>query len=434
MSELPKGWISTTIGDVADVKGGKRVPKGKVLLDTPTDYPYIRVTDFKANSVRVDKLKYIDSETAASLAKYTISKEDLYISIAGTIGLVGEIPEQLDGAYLTENAAKICNYNKVDRKFFRYALSSPKVKQHFDDSVTSSGQPKLALFRIKNCAIELPPLEEQKRIADKLDSVLAKVEAAQARLDKIPAILKRFRQSVLAAATSGELSKEWSVKQYNLSKIADFQNGYAFKSGWFKDSGKYQVIKLGNIRDGKILLENAPAFVEEKIADEFNKYSPKPGDILISMTGTRFKRDYGFCCLVNGEKNLLVNQRVGRIIPNPEYVVPAYLHLISSTEKFRDKFFKGETGGVNQGNVGSKHIMGIDIEIPDIHTQIEIVNKVSNLLMKSENIQKQYNTAKKQIDRLTQSILTKAFKGELLTSPVESEIKEIESSVEAIHA
>ena len=150
IQHLTLPWVEVEIGDIAEVKGGKRLPKGKSLLDTQTAYPYIRVTDFKMASVDLSSLKYLDDETQRAIKNYTISKDDLYISIAGTIGIVGQIPPELDGANLTENAAKLCSLTGVDQSYLRYVISSNAVKEQFNESMTSSGQPKLALFRIKN--------------------------------------------------------------------------------------------------------------------------------------------------------------------------------------------------------------------------------------------------------------------------------------------
>ena len=165
--ELPEGWFNATIQDVAEVKGGKRLPKGKALTDQKTAHAYIRVTDMNNGSIDQSDIRYIDEETYKEISNYFISKDDLYISIAGTIGLVGDIPNELDGANLTENAAKICSLMGVEKHYLKYVLNSLIAKEKFEDKVTSSGQPKLALFRIRDCKFPLPPLAEQQVIADK---------------------------------------------------------------------------------------------------------------------------------------------------------------------------------------------------------------------------------------------------------------------------
>lgn len=432
--ELPEGWFNTTIQDVAEVKGGKRLPKGKALTDQKTPHAYIRVTDMNNGSIDQSDIRYIDEETYKEISNYFISKDDLYISIAGTIGLVGDIPNELDGANLTENAAKICSLIGVEKHYLKYVLNSLIAKEQFEDKVTSSGQPKLALFRIRDCKFPLPPLAEQQVIADKLDTLLAQVESIKARLERIPEILKQFRQSVLAAAVSGKLTEEWDVQDCLLSDVVEFQNGYAFKSEWFSDTGVYQVIKLGNIRDGRLFIENAPAYVDRKIGQEFERFKPTAGDTLISMTGTRFKQDYGFGCLVETDQDILINQRVGRLIPIREKITPEFLNLFIRSEQFRRQFFQGETGGVNQGNVGSKHIMSLSIKVPRIEIQIEVVNKVIKALNAVTVIERQAELALERVNNLTQSILAKAFRGELTAEWREAnpELISGENSAEAL--
>ena len=140
---------------------------------------------------------------------------------------------------------------------------------------------------------------------------------------------------------------------------------------------------------------------------------PKVGDSLISMTGTRFKQDYGFACIIEKDEKILVNQRVGRIIPIKDKIIPKFLNLSLRSEHFRQQFFKGETGGVNQGNVGSKHIMSISINLPTLEQQTQIVQKVETYFALADEIETQVNAALENVNLLTQSILSKAFSGEL---------------------
>lgn len=131
------------------------------------------------------------------------------------------------------------------------------------------------------------------------------------------------------------------------------------------------------------------------------------------MTGTRFKKDYGFGCMIRNEEKLLINQRVGRIIPDQTKVTPEFLSLFIRSDVFRNQFFEGETGGVNQGNVGSKHIMAISVQLPDKVTQKVIVRRVDQLFAHADRIEQQVNNALARVNNLTQSILAKAFRGEL---------------------
>jgi len=160
-------YEKTRLGNVVKIKGGKRLPKGETFEETKTNFPYIRVTDFYENSVKVESIKYISSKIQEKIKNYTISSNDVYISIAGTIGLAGCIPEELDQANLTENAAKIIFDKKIiNKKYLVYYLNSPHVQQEIKTKTNAVGVPKLALFRIEELNFILPPIELQNQFAD----------------------------------------------------------------------------------------------------------------------------------------------------------------------------------------------------------------------------------------------------------------------------
>lgn len=212
-----ENWATVKLSDISQIKGGKRLPKGHELLSEKTPYPYIRVTDFDNASVNLDNLKYLSEETHNLIKNYTISKNDLYISIAGTIGLVGEIPEVLDGANLTENSAKICDIKpEVSKDFLKLCLNSYQIKEQFDDKVTSSGQPKLALFRIRDCVIPLPPLTEQQQIVAEVERLFAVADSIETQVKEALERVGHLTQSILHQAFTGNLSADWRKENAEL--------------------------------------------------------------------------------------------------------------------------------------------------------------------------------------------------------------------------
>jgi type I restriction enzyme S subunit len=198
---IPHQWKWIGIGDFSQVKGGKRLPKGHVLLDTPTKYKYIRVSDMKGGSVKQDDIRYISEKTFDAIKSYTISSDDIYVTIAGTIGSVGEIPSDLDGANLTENAAKVV-FPVLNRKFVKYALSSEYVQDQFLEKVNQMAQPKLALHRIESSLFALPPLSEQKRIVEKIDELMALCERLKSNLNEAGATQQRLAESLVKQAVA----------------------------------------------------------------------------------------------------------------------------------------------------------------------------------------------------------------------------------------
>jgi type I restriction enzyme, S subunit len=194
--DLPDGWAWSRVGSVSTIKGGKRIPKGHQLTDTETAHMYIRVTDMKGGSVSFSKLKYITEDVYEIIKAYTISKDDLYITIAGTIGDVGVIPEELHNMNLTENAAKIMMY-EVDKIYLKTLLSSYVCQSQFLDKVNQMAQPKLALHRIASTLIPLPPIEEQQAIVEKVNSLMALCDELELQIDNSQTQIEQLMQSCL---------------------------------------------------------------------------------------------------------------------------------------------------------------------------------------------------------------------------------------------
>ncbi len=172
--DLPDSWGWARIKYISEVKGGKRIPAGRSLIDKNNGHIYIRVTDMQNETILTDKLKYIPEDILPIIKNYTISKEDLYLTIAGTIGRVGVVPELFDNMNLTENAVKLCNI-LVGKTYLLKALQSQYVQQLFTERTNKVAQPKLAIERILSCLIPIPPLAEQQRIVDKLNKIFAKL-------------------------------------------------------------------------------------------------------------------------------------------------------------------------------------------------------------------------------------------------------------------
>ena len=165
---IPASWSWCRLRNIASIKGGKRIPVGEKLTTENTGHMYIRVADMKENTVKTDDIHYISESIYQKIKSYTISTEDLYITVAGTIGSVGEIPKVFDNANLTENADKIV-FRGICKKFLMYCLLSDFVQSQIKKCTTKVGQPKLAIVRIEDLVIPLPPIKEQYRIVHKIE-------------------------------------------------------------------------------------------------------------------------------------------------------------------------------------------------------------------------------------------------------------------------
>jgi len=149
IGEIPEDWSVRLLGDHCKVKGGKRLPKGDNLTINKTNHPYLRVTDFKEFGIDKSVIQYIEDKTFQEIKRYTIYEGDVYLSIVGTISLVGIIDSELSGANLTENAAKLFDFQNIDKRFLAYYLKSNIGQEEIHSRTVGSTQAKLALHRIE---------------------------------------------------------------------------------------------------------------------------------------------------------------------------------------------------------------------------------------------------------------------------------------------
>ena len=172
--QFPDTWKLVRLQNICEVKGGKRIPAGTKFSLEPTNHKYLRVTDMKQHSII--GCAYISSEIYNCIKNYTINHDDIYITCAGTIGYIGTIPKEYDGANLTENADKLLLNHLIDKSWFIQCLCSEICQKQIRDCTTKVGQPKLAIKRIEQLTIPLPPFEEQRRINNKIMSLVSYLE------------------------------------------------------------------------------------------------------------------------------------------------------------------------------------------------------------------------------------------------------------------
>ena len=202
--DLPEGWAWSRIRDIASVKGGKRLPKGMSFSSCRTSHAYIRVTDMKNHSVNTDDLKYITEEVFLQIKNYTISKDDLYVTIAGTIGVTGEVPAELDGMNLTENAVKVTDI-QINKAFLCLVLQSEFVQQQFQDKTHQVAMPKLALERILSTLIPVCSITVQSGIVSKFGEVDSLINLIGEEKEVLTEAISMAKSKILDLAIRGQL-------------------------------------------------------------------------------------------------------------------------------------------------------------------------------------------------------------------------------------
>lgn len=199
-------WKVRTLGDIAKIKGGKRVPKGYKLLTQPTDFPYLRVTDFSDDgTIDTSDLRYITAEVRKEIKNYVIYSTDLYVSIAGTIGKTGVIPKELDGANLTENACRLVFNEGVNNRFVYFFTVTPDFVEQAGFNTRTAAQPKLALSRLATIRLGIPPLSEQERLVRVFEKIKDETKHLEGIYQRKLVALNELKQSLLHQAFSGEL-------------------------------------------------------------------------------------------------------------------------------------------------------------------------------------------------------------------------------------
>ncbi len=211
-SERGEGWVETTLGTIAKIKGGKRVPKGYKLLSEKTPYVYLRVTDFsETGSISQSDLRYVGAEVYQGISRYIINSDNLYVSIAGTIGKTGMVPRELDGSLLTENACRLIFSTNVNPKFVFYFTKSIQFRLQVSAATRTAAQPKLALERLSEITLDIPNLQRQAEIVSACDALIGQSDLLRAIYEAKLISLAELKQSILQKAFAGELASSESI-------------------------------------------------------------------------------------------------------------------------------------------------------------------------------------------------------------------------------
>lgn len=296
---------------------------------------------------------------------------------------------------------------RIDSNFLRFFLKSARGNQLINFH-GNRGTVRSALRFDDLCQIEipLPQLVEQRATVVRIQELLAQVRDAIA--------LRRQAAGETPVLVAAEMHRAFQFEdaQTTVGDFAKVQGGFAFASGSYDESGSHQVIRIGNVRDGFLDLNRAPVRWNPSGDTRVLKYELKPGDLVISMTGTREKRDYGFIAEVPQDARLLLNQRVGRLVIHRE-VNRHYLFHFLRSPFFRDRLFPSATGTANQANIANGHIEQIKFAPPPLPEQRRIVAALDALQTEVDALRRLQAETAAELDALLPAILHRAFKGEL---------------------
>ncbi|MFI8417872.1 restriction endonuclease subunit S [Serratia sp. NPDC078593] len=443
---LPKGWARAPFSDVLDLQNGFAY-KSSSYVDIGAFV--IRIGNVQDGKVSLHNPAYIDLSELKN-SPFELYPEDILVSLTGNVGRVAVIQESQLPAVLNQRVARvICN--EIERRFAYYSIKTKSTFEAILNTAKGAAQLNVSTKDILSICSPLPPLAEQKVIANKLDTLLAQVENTKARLERIPEILKTFRQSVLSAAVSGKLTEEWregNPSQKALS-LADIE--YYWVLRYQEISKKRQSLKLietashadippswlstklGYVFDvfvGATPSRNVEAYwngdlpwvsssevafcrivkTKEKITElglKNTSTSIHPrGTVMLAMIGQGKTR--GQVAILDIEA--CHNQNTAALRVPEGFVVSEYLYFYL-TKQYEETRRVG--GGNNQQALNKSFVQSLEFPLPPYEEQTQIVRHVEELFALADNIEQKANAALERVNNLTQAILAKAFRGEL---------------------
>jgi len=361
--------------------------------------------------------KIISLEDHLEISKRSgVSTGDLLFSMIGTIGNVAPVPENTH--FSVKNVGLFRkNDSLLNRRFSFHWLRSQPYQKYLGDHKRGGNQKFVSLGVLRESPIPIPPLCEQKVIADKLDTLLAQVDNTKARLERIPEILKRFRQSVLAAAVSGRLTglpddifkptpvEQLAKKQKYSLGIGPF--GSNLKVSDYRKSG-HPLVFVREVRATQFG-DNATKFVSSEKFQELKAHRVLPGDILITKMGDP-PGDVAIYPLSRPEA--VITADCIKLSVDESFACRDYVAYAMQSEQFRLAVLS-ISAGVAQQKVNLTKFRKLELQLPPLSEQAKIVSRVDQLFSHADRIEQQVNQALARVNNLTQSILAKAFRGEL---------------------
>ncbi len=460
-NELPEGWVEATISQMVSANGifndGDWVESKD--QDENGDVRLIQLADVGIGKFRNKSARFLTSKKAVELNCTFLDKGDILIArMPDPLGRACIFPLTGKNVTVVDIAIVRCGTNGVDNQWLMYALNSPSIQRQISELSSGSTRLRISRKNLSTILFPLPPLAEQKRIVAKLDAAFGHLETLKTSLNRIPELLKKFRQNVLTQAVTGKLTEDWREgKELNnsldlLNKLKLIQE-QLIKSKIVRDIAINTHDRLNNFSDlpeswvitdllnlSKIIDPNPthrmPNYVSEgspfistenivnentlnlkigkKVTDEtvkeqIKRFEIKSGDFLFTRIGT-----IGKVCNLPLVRNYALSHAVCIISSySEELCLPAYLKIALKSQKVLQQGIEG-VKSVGVPDLGMGKVRAFQIPFPSKQEQQEIVKRVEALLSQADALEAQYESLKAKIEKLPQALLSKAFRGELV--------------------
>lgn len=418
MTELPQNWIECELIKVADLYTGNSINekvKSEKYTNLSEGINYIATKDIGYDK-KINYNNGVKIPVAERGFKVAPAKSTLLCIEGGSAGRkIGYTRE--DVCFVNKLCAFVSKLSEENSRWIYYYLQSYDFKSQFFDKKNGliGG---VGVNKLKQLKIKLPPENEQKRIVKKLDAIIPKVDEVNSRLERVPLILKRARQSILNQAITGELTKDWR-KEHNIntsweettikSIVLSYKNGLSKRSG--KEGKETVVLRLADLCNHKIIRDNIR---EIKITDnEAQQYKLDYNDMLvIRVNGS--EDIVGRFILYDINEDWIYCDHLIRLKYDTTKIDPYYLYYYAQTNIVREYIKANMVSSAGQNTINQGTIDNIPLMLPILEEQEEIVRQVKKAFEKLDKIEEQYKKAKSYTDRITQSILHKAFTGNLV--------------------
>ncbi|MGI6393818.1 MAG: restriction endonuclease subunit S [bacterium] len=416
-SNIPKHWVETTLGSIATHPQygwtTKATNKGK--------YKYFRTTDIK-DPVDWNNVPFC-SELPKNPEDFVIHKNDILVSRAGSVGLSIRIKEDLPDTLFASYLIRFTPIAPINSKIIEYFFNTKEYWSFISDSQAGIAVPNVNASKLSDLPFPLPPLNEQKRIVAKLDAILPKVKNAKARLENISKILKKFRQSVLSDACSGKLTEEWregkQLPEWEEKKIEDIgtlgrgRSKHRPRNDPKLFSGKYPFIQTGDIAQSKEYIVAHSQTLNE-----------------VGLAQSRMWPKNTLCITI------AANIANTAILSYPACFPDSVVGFINDENESELKFVKWVIDNIKndlenyapataQKNINLGILNKVVFKCPPIEEQHEIVRRVEKLFEVADSIEEKYKAALTHVEKIEQSVLAKAFRGELVEPDPNDEPAEI---------
>jgi type I restriction enzyme, S subunit len=424
--ELPEGWAETTIADVV-----RAVSNISPEEDPDRTFAYVDISAIDSATNTIQSTKAVRGKDAPSRARRPVQSGDVLFSNVRTY--LRNIALVTDGV-----AADVCSTGFTVLRpteaiasgyLFRYVLSEDFIRLT-EATSTGTHYPATSDRAVMALPLPLPPLAEQWRIVAAVERILAEVGAARERLGRVPATLKRFRQSVLAAACSGRLTADWRGDGatsdelpaiWKVEVIERLLNGKP-QNGLYKPQSDYgsgtHILRIDSYQHGRIVPWQELKRVRLS-RDDIDLYRLENNDLIVNRVNSPIW--LGKCALVRDltepcvfESNMM-RLRLDHAKIDPEYAA-RYLGSLRGREQLQ----RNAKHAVNQSSINQGDVLAVEVPLPPLPEQREIVRRVSALFALADGIEAKLAAARRRVDALTQAVLAKAFRGELV--PTEAEL------------